>query len=83
MGTSSGGANKAYWQRKIDEAQRIINTLKHDNALDRESMKVNNSKRNSNNAPVLKRKIAQRTEEIKKYQEQIKIYKEEKSRASK
>ena len=83
MGTSSGGVNKAYWQKKIDDTQRIINTLKHENARDRESMKLNNSKRNSNNAPRLRLKIAQRTKEIKKWQEHLKYYKLEKARASK
>lgn len=83
MGTSSGGVNKTYWQRQIDEKQRTINTLKHENALARESMKLNNSKRNSNNAPTLKRQIAQRTEKIKALQQEIKILKEEKARAPK
>ena len=83
MGTSSGGVNKAYWQRKIDDTQRTINRLKAENARDRESMKLNNSRRNSNNAPTLKSRIAQRTEEVKKYQQQIKHFKEEKARASK
>ena len=83
MGTSSGGVNKAYWQRKIDDTQRTINRLKAENARDRESMKLNNSRRNSNNAPTLKSRIAQRTEEVKKIQQQIKHFKEEKARASK
>ena len=83
MGTSSGGVNKTYWQRQIDEKQRTINTLKHENALARESMKLNNSKRNSNNAPTLKRQITQRTEKIKALQQEIKILKEEKARAPK
>lgn len=81
MGASSGGGDsKAHWQRQIDTLQSSINALKRENARDRETIKNNNS---ANVRDNYKRRIEQRTKEIKNMQERLKCLKESKARASK
>lgn len=72
MGASSGITSKQYWQKQIDNYQARVNNLKKENARDRETIKNNNSKRNVNLSKTYRARIAQRTEEIKRLQEQIK-----------
>ena len=72
MGASSGITSKQHWQKQIDNYQARVNNLKKENARDRETIKNNNSKRNVDLSKTYRARIAQRTEEIKKLQEQIK-----------
>ena len=72
MGASSGITSKQHWQKQIDNYQAKVNNLKKENARDRETIKNNNSKRNVDLGKTYRARIAQRTEEIKKLQEQIK-----------
>lgn len=84
MGTSSARHDtKAYWQKQIDDLQGVINRLKSDNARDRETIKTNNSKNSKSLRDSCKRRIEQRTKEIKNKQEMLKGLRESKARASK
>lgn len=85
MGASSAGyVTKAHWQKQIDDLQGVINRLKSDNARDRETVKNNNSVRgNKYVRDSCKRRIEQRTKEIKMHQERLRCLREEKARASK
>ena len=84
MGASSAGyGSKAYWQKQIDDLQGVINRLKSENARDRETVKNNNSVRGNKYArDNYKKRIEQRTKEIKNKQEMLKGLREEKARAS-
>ena len=75
MGASSGITSKQHWQKQIDNYQARVNNLKKENARDRETIKNNNSKRNVDHGKTYRARIAQRTEEIKRLQEQIKVLK--------
>lgn len=80
MGASSAaGDSKAYWQKQIDDLQDVINSLKKENARDRETIKNSNSKSQRDN---YKKRIEQRTKEIKNKQEMLKGLRESKARAS-
>ena len=83
MGTSST-TSKQKAQVEIDRYQRLINSLKEQNARDRETMKNNNSRTGSKaTGETCKRRIAQRTEQIKHLQGNVKIWKAEKARRAK
>ena len=84
MGASSAaGDSKAYWQKQIDDLQGVINRLKSENARDRETVKNNNSVRGNKYArDDYKKRIEQRTKEIKNKQEMLKGLRESKARAS-
>ena len=83
MGTSTT-TSKQQAQKNIDSIQQSINRLKAENSRLRDSMKSNNSRTGSkSHGEYCKRMIAQNSEEIKKLQEQVKIWKAEKARRPK